>query len=136
MKNTKTIPIKKDLKTTNKADKKGVATSSKSSKTIPVKLESSVIVENKGTNATEKKTSEYMSVYEYTALVRFRALQLGFPGVYPNIEIDPSKPEDFDPINIATKETRLCLTTLIIRRTLTDGSTEDWDPKEMIFPKI
>lgn len=77
-----------------------------------------------------------MSVYEYTALIRYRALQLGSPGVFPNVEIDPKKPEDFDPINIATKEVKACLTTLIIRRTLNDGTFEDWNPRDMVFPKV
>ncbi len=84
----------------------------------------------------ERKTSPNMSVYEYTALIRARALQLGTPGAFPKIEIDPSRPEDFDPTNIATREVRECLVSLIIRRTLTDGSYEDWHPKDMIFPRI
>lgn len=84
----------------------------------------------------EKKTSPYMSIYEYTALIRARALQLGTPGAEPKIELDPENPEEYDPINIATREVRECLITLIIRRTLTDGSTEDWYPKDMIFPRM
>lgn len=84
----------------------------------------------------EKKTSPYMSIYEYTALIRARALQLGTPGAEPKIELNPGNPEEYDPINIATREVRECLITLIIRRTLTDGTTEDWYPKDMIFPRM
>ena len=85
-----------------------------------------------------KKTNACMSIYEYTALIRHRALQLGTPGTRPNIELDPDNctPQDYDPINIATKEVLLGLTSLIIRRTLTDGTTEDWKPTDMTFPRI
>lgn len=83
----------------------------------------------------KKETTPYMSIYEFTALVRARALQLGTPGAEPKIELG-SNPEDYDPINIATREVKECLVTLIIRRTLTDGTTEDWYPKDMIFPRM
>ena len=85
---------------------------------------------------TEKKTTPYMSAYEYTALIRARALQLGTPDAEPKIELNPENPEEYDPINIATEEIKRCLTTLIIRRTLTDGSVEDWHPRDMIYPRI
>jgi len=120
--------------------KKGSKSSEKVSKKVHVKSESVGVASSEIVEISEikneKKTTEYMSVYEYTALIRARALQLGMPGVFPAVEIDFNKPEEFDPINIATKEVMLCLTTLIIRRTLTDGTTEDWYPKDMVFPKV
>jgi len=99
-------------------------------------LESDVLEEEEYVPVVEvKKTTPYMSIYEYTALIRSRALQLGPSGGEPKIPLNPENPEEYDPINIATKEVDMCLVTLIIRRTLTDGTTEDWHPKDMIYPR-
>lgn len=95
-----------------------------------------VLEEGYAEPVNEKKTTPYMSDYEYTALIRARALQLGTPDAEPKISLNPENPEEYDPINIATEEIRRCLTTLIIRRTLTDGTTEDWHPRDMVFPRI
>ena len=106
-------------------------------KPVPVKVKNSEIaVEEYVAPVHAKKTSPYMSLYEYTALIRSRALQLGTPGTEPKIKIDPENPEEYDPINIATKEVQMCLVSLVVRRTLTDGTTEDWYLKDMIFPRL
>lgn len=121
------MPPKKKIreKTESKVSKKAVKT-----------LESDVIEEEEYIPVVEtKKTTPYMSIYEYTALIRARALQLGGGGGEPKILLNPDNPEEYDPINIATKEVDTCLVTLIIRRTLTDGTTEDWHPKDMIYPR-
>lgn len=97
---------------------------------------SEIMIEEHYVPENNKKTNPYMSIYEYTALIRHRALELGTPGSKPNIELNPENPQEYDPINIATKEVQMGLTSLIIRRTLTDGTTEDWKPVDMILPRI
>lgn len=71
-----------------------------------------------------RKTPPYMSQYELSALILARMLQLtssaGSP-LIPMSEIDIP-----DPIKIATKEVYARLPNLVIRRTLSDGTTEDW----------
>ncbi len=82
-----------------------------------------------------KKTSPYMSVYEYCSLISARAVQIGVsPENNPRVPL--TTPEDYDPLVIATREVHANLVTLIIRRRLPDGSIEDWMPKDMIFPRI
>ena len=82
-----------------------------------------------------KKTSPYMSVYEYCSLISARAVQIGVSSENePRVPL--LTPEDYDPLVIATREVHANLATLIIRRRLPDGSTEDWMPKDMIFPRI
>jgi DNA-directed RNA polymerase subunit K/omega len=85
-----------------------------------------------------RKTTPYMSVYEYSALIMARVLQLGSPGAMPLIPLKTM--DDYDPLIIATKEVNARLPPLVIRRKLADGSIEDWlltDTKEpLIFPRI
>jgi DNA-directed RNA polymerase I, II, and III subunit RPABC2 len=78
--------------------------------------------------AAEKKTSPYMSIYEYTALISARASVISNSGGTPMIE-------GFDPIIIARQEVDKGLVTLMIRRSLPDGTYEDWRPSEMIPPR-
>jgi DNA-directed RNA polymerase subunit K/omega len=88
--------------------------------------------------AATRKTTPYMSVYEYSSLIMARVLQLGSPGAMPLIPLKDL--EDYDPLVIATKEVNARLPPLVIRRKLADGSIEDWlltDTKEpLIFPRI
>lgn len=108
----------------------------KKTKEKPLDVSESSIIEDEYEVPIEvKKTSPYMSIYEYTALVRARALQLGPSGDEPKIPLNFENPEEYDPINIATKEVDMCLVSLIIRRSLPDGTTEDWHPRDMIYPR-
>ena len=72
----------------------------------------------------KRKTSPYMSQYELSALILARVLQLSSPSGSPLIPM--SEIDNFDPLVIATKEVYARLPPLVIRRTLNDGSTEDW----------
>jgi DNA-directed RNA polymerase subunit K/omega len=84
---------------------------------------------------TTKKTSPYMSSFEYCSLISARIAQLTSRSTEwntPKIPIEDS----YDPLVIATKEVRLRLVSLVVRRKLLDGTKEDWLLKDMIFPRI
>ena len=81
-----------------------------------------------------KKTSPYMSQFEYCALISARVAQLTSRSPEWNTPKIPI--EDYDPLVIATKEVRQKLVSLVVRRKLPDGSYEDWPIKDMIFPRI
>ena len=81
-----------------------------------------------------KKTSPYMSQYEYCSLISARVAQLTSRSAewnVPKIQLT-----SYDPLVIATEEIRQKLVALVVRRKLPDGSTEDWLLKDMIFPRI
>lgn len=84
----------------------------------------------------ERKTSPYMSIYEYTALLNARTLQLSKPLYEDTPKVPLNSSEDYDPISIATRELKDGVICLVIRRTLSDGNTEDWLPSEMYLPRI
>jgi DNA-directed RNA polymerase subunit K/omega len=84
----------------------------------------------------ERKTSPYMSIYEYTALLNARTLQISKPMYEDAPKVPLINPEDYDPISIATRELKAGLINLVIRRKLPDGTTEDWFPSEMYLPRI
>jgi DNA-directed RNA polymerase subunit K/omega len=71
-----------------------------------------------------RKTPPYMSQYELSALILARVVQLSSSVGSPLIPM--SEIDNFDPLVIATKEVYARLPPLVIRRTLSDGSTEDW----------
>lgn len=79
-----------------------------------------------------KKTTPYMSQYEYCALISARAGFITNTGEVSDFETQ----ENFDPAAIAKKEVDNHMVTLIIRRRFPDGSSEDWRPKDMIFPRV
>lgn len=72
------------------------------------------------------KTSPYMSPYELSALILARVLQLSSPSGSPLIPMSELEGVSMDPLVIATMEVYARLPPLVIRRTLSDGSTEDW----------
>lgn len=86
----------------------------------------------------KKKTTPYMSIYEYSALIYARCVQLSFPNTFPLIPL--TELGSYDTLVIATEEVKRRLPNLVIRRTLDDGTTEDWllsDKKNpMVFPHI
>lgn len=88
------------------------------------------------TRPKERKTSPYMSIYEYTALLNARTLQISKPMYEDAPKVPLVTPEDYDPISIATRELKAGLINLVIRRKLPDGTTEDWFPREMYLPRI
>jgi len=83
----------------------------------------------------KKKTKPYMSVYEYAALVSARAAQLTsrFEGSSPKVPLTTS--QDYDPMYIAMKEVKEKSVSLVVRRHLPDGTTEDFSLQEMILPR-
>ena len=79
-----------------------------------------------------RKTPPYMSQYEYSALILARMLQLTGPTGAPLIS--PTECGSYDPLVIATEEVKRRLPALVIRRTLNDGSTEDWLLNDTVCP--
>ena len=105
------------------------------SKTKPLlAVDSSIVEEEYVSDEAVKKTTPYMSTYEYSALISARVAQLTSRSSewnVPKIKID-----SYDPRAIATAEVRQKLVSLVVRRKLPDGSTEDWPLKDLIFPRI
>ena len=101
-------------------------------------INSSVIEEEKYIQEDKpKKTTPYMSQYEYCALISTRVLQLSNPQESPKVDIeDDVFNYCYDPLVIATKEVQQRLVTLVIRRKFIDGTTEDWFVKDMIYPRV
>ena len=97
------------------------------------------VIDAKGRNSTslpiKKKTKPYMSIYEYAALVSARAAQLTsrFEGSTPKTSFHTA--QDYDPMYIAMKEIKEKSVSLIVRRHLPDGTTEDFNLQEMILPR-
>ena len=85
----------------------------------------------------KRKTTNQMSEHEYSSLIAARVLQLGTPGAAPMLRVKGlDGQETFDANAIATEEVRAGLVKLIIRRTFQDGTYEDWQPSEMVLPRI
>ena len=74
-----------------------------------------------------RKTSEYMSIYEYTEVISNRAKQIENGSM---IFVDIGN--ESDPIKMAELELRLKKCPLLIRRLITSNIAEIWDVNEMI----
>lgn len=84
-----------------------------------------------------KRTPPYMSQYEYCALISARAAQLTSRSPEWNMpKIPIEEVGSYDPLVIATEEIKRRLVSLVVRRKLPDGTTEDYLLKDMIFPRI
>lgn len=90
----------------------------KTKKIVESKIETNYEVPKK------RKTCPYMSQPELSSLILARTLQLLSPGGYPLIKLTEN--DSYNPSDIATREIYARLPPLVIRRTLSDGSTEDW----------
>jgi len=77
-------------------------------------------------DAPLKKTSEWMTKYEYSHLIACRSLQLS-QGINPLIDVDG----DYNTLSIAERELNTRVIPLAIRRVLPDGTEEMWNPNEM-----
>ncbi|KAG0163690.1 hypothetical protein DFQ28_011361 [Apophysomyces sp. BC1034] len=75
----------------------------------------------------EKFTTPYMTKYERARVLGTRALQISL-GAPVMIELQGES----DPLIIARRELREKKVPLIVRRTLPDGSYEDWCIKDLI----
>ena len=73
-----------------------------------------------------RKTSHYMTRYEYARLVGFRTLHI-MGGAPPKIDIEGM----VCPQEIAKRELHQRVIPLIITRTLPNGTRERWNPNEM-----
>lgn len=73
-----------------------------------------------------KKTTEWMTKYEYTQLVACRSLQLS-QGMIPLIDIKG----DYNTLSIAERELNARVIPLCLCRILPDGTEEFWDPNKM-----
>jgi len=80
------------------------------------------------TKTKNRKTTPYMTIYEYSSLITARALQLS-SGEIPNVPVTT-----YDSLTLAKEEIDQKLPTLVVRRHFPDGSSEDWHLKEMILP--
>ena len=80
-------------------------------------------------NQPIRKTSMYMTKYEYTRLLAARALQIsaGTEKGHPRINVEGI----YDPMDIARREIDERVVPLVIQRILPDGSTETWNVKDM-----
>lgn len=98
-------------------------------------MSSITIVPGGSETINKKRTKPYMSVYEYAALVSARAAQLTsrFEGSSPKIPLLTS--QDYDPMYIAMREIKEKSVSLVVRRHLPDGTTEDFNLQEMILPR-
>lgn len=79
-----------------------------------------------GGSSQKKRTSDYMTKYEYTRLIACRAVRIdnGFP---PKINVEGI----FNPYEIARMELHARVIPLVIERTLPDGTKEIWNIKDM-----
>ncbi|XP_071737818.1 DNA-directed RNA polymerases II and V subunit 6B-like [Rutidosis leptorrhynchoides] len=75
-----------------------------------------------------RKTSRYMTKYERARILGSRALMISM-NAPPQIELEG----ETDPLEIALKELRQGKLPFTIRRTLPDGSYEDWGVDELII---
>jgi len=80
-------------------------------------------------DAPTRKTSAYMTKYEYARLLATRALQIsaGTERGRPRVDAEGL----YDPSEIAKCEIHERVVPLVIRRTLPDGSVETWSVKDM-----
>lgn len=76
-----------------------------------------------------KIASKMLTIYEYTAVIHARAVQL----TSTTPLVDPAE-YGFDPLKIAEAEIKLRLPRLVICRHLTDGIVEPWKLEEVFFP--
>jgi len=79
-----------------------------------------------GGSSQKKRTSDYMTRYEYTRLIASRTVEIdnGFP---PKVDAKGI----FDPYEIARMELHSRVIPLVIERTLQDGTKEVWHVKDM-----
>ena len=128
--------VKKPVKKT--IVKKVIPSKPKIDVEVPEEISTSVIVEEEYVPVViQKRTPPYMSQYEYCALISARVAQLTSRSIEWNMpKIPITSPEGYDPLIIATEEVKKRLVSLVVRRRLPDGTTEDWLLKDMIFPRI
>ncbi len=82
---------------------------------------------------TPHKTSDYMTLFEFTAIVTAYASQLLTPGYTPGI--DPAK-YNYNVIEMAKAALRERKVRLVVRRELPSGETEDYFAWEMKLPPL
>lgn len=82
-------------------------------------------------SVSPKKTSKWMSQYEYAAFVTYRILSYVY-GTEPDREL--VKKYNYDTVQIAQAEVDAKIPRLVSRRTLPDGSVEDWLLQDLEFP--
>lgn len=76
----------------------------------------------------DRVTTPYLTKYERARILGTRALQISMNAP---VLVDIDNDTDVDPLTLAQKELRLRVIPLIIRRTLPDGSYEDWHIQEL-----
>ena len=79
---------------------------------------------------TSHKTTKYMSIYEYSALINARALQL----FKDKPKIDTKGETDL--LRIAEQEIKSRRTNLVVRRKLPNGQIDTWLASDMEFPDL
>ncbi|KAI9159869.1 hypothetical protein LWI28_002723 [Acer negundo] len=90
----------------------------------PIETEEKVELEQKGAT---RKTSKFMTKYERARILGTRALQISM-----NAPVMVELEGETDPLEIAMKELRERKIPFTIRRSLPDGSYEDWGVDELI----
>eukprot|EP01117_Protostelium_nocturnum_P002177 TRINITY_DN12814_c0_g1_i1.p1 TRINITY_DN12814_c0_g1~~TRINITY_DN12814_c0_g1_i1.p1 ORF type:complete len:135 (+),score=55.87 TRINITY_DN12814_c0_g1_i1:127-531(+) len=84
------------------------------------------VVDGRGVQVKDRKTSRYMTKYERARVLGTRALQISM-----NAPVMVELEGETDPLQIAIKELREKKIPLIIRRYLPDDSYEDWSVDEL-----
>jgi DNA-directed RNA polymerase subunit K/omega len=91
-----------------------------------IKSIENIDLKTKKSSSQVKKTSSLMTKYEYVRLIQCRAVEIavGFP-------LFIEKGDVYEPTELARLELHARATPLVIIRTLTDGSVEIWNIKDM-----
>ena len=84
-------------------------------------------VDGRGTAASQRITTRYLTKYERARVLGTRSLQISM-----NAPVMVDLDGETDPLKIAEKELRERKIPIIIRRYLPDGSYEDWPVDELI----
>lgn len=100
-----------------------------------------------------KKTTNRMTLYEFSALVTAQAIKIAGGIIEPekqdmqntiifkdgkieNLQVDEKLDLDYNAINIAYRQIISGNNHLIVRRKFPDGTFEDWHVTEMILPNL
>lgn len=78
-----------------------------------------------------RTTSHIMTLHEYTALIIKRARELENDKAQPTLSRSELEAVCYDPVKIAKKEIDEKRVDLVICRTLSDGTKEEWHLNEL-----
>lgn len=97
----------------------------------PFVIDTEINYDDADTTTANKKTTKYMTKYEYTSLVAFRTIQLRY-GDIPRINDIPDDVK-YNSQEIARMELHARVIPLVIKRNLPNGDEEIWKVKDMVI---